>query len=624
MPSQFFGLNIGASALSAFQTSINTTANNIANVKTVGYTRQTTVLEATDPLRVYTTYGSAGSGVAATEIKQERSQYYDTKYWTNNSSKGFYEQKLYYLDQVQTILQDDENSQKGFSTIFATMFDSGLDTLKTRGEEIEVRNQFINQAQGLCTFFNQLSQSLVEIQEECNEEIKSSVDNINSIAEKIALLNKQIYAYEVRGGHANELRDQRANLIDELSEIVTVETMEYDVHNSFGQDLGGTNLRVYVNGQKIVDGDEYRTLECVASDYGYNQTDIKGLYSIVWSDTGMDFPATGGVAGGTLKGLFDVRDGNNAENMKGVVESTGTATVDGENRTTVTMNYPSVTDVNALALAARGMITINSKHYYYDSWEATVDANGVQSVTFNLNTELDAAECANLADKQVVCGQTVDCMGIPYYQSQLNEFLRNFSQMFNDIEMEGVDLNGDPMGAFFIGKSSTGIEFTGADWYAGLEALEGGDTSFTISSHGDSYYQVMASTICVNARSLKDASYFSTSSEIINGVAKYDIAEKLMTLQNSVTMFRGDNAESFLEVLISDISVDVNKTDSCATNYANLATVISNQRTSVSGVDEDEEAIALIQFQNAYNLASKVISVMAEVYDKLINETGVT
>ena len=56
MPSQFFGLNIGASALSAFQTSVNTAANNVANVQTKGYTRQTANLSATDPIRVYTRY----------------------------------------------------------------------------------------------------------------------------------------------------------------------------------------------------------------------------------------------------------------------------------------------------------------------------------------------------------------------------------------------------------------------------------------------------------------------------------------------------------------------------------------------------------------------------------------
>ena len=108
MPSQFFGLNIGASALSAFQTSVNTAANNVANVQTKGYTRQTANLSATDPIRVYTRYGSVGTGVEVTSVTQERNLYYDEKYWQSNSSRGFFEQKLYYVDQVQTIFRDDD------------------------------------------------------------------------------------------------------------------------------------------------------------------------------------------------------------------------------------------------------------------------------------------------------------------------------------------------------------------------------------------------------------------------------------------------------------------------------------------------------------------------------------
>lgn len=616
MPSQFFGLNIGASALASFQASVNTTANNIANVQTKGYTRQTAVLESTDPLRSYTRYGSTGTGVAVTAITQERNLYYDTKYWQNNSSKGYFEQKIYYLDQVQTILQDDENSQKGFTSIFAEMFDSGLDTLKTHGEEKEVRNQFIHQAQSLCTYFNELSVNLTTMQNDCNEEIKTTVQTINSISQKIAILNKQINNIEVRGGHANELRDQRANLVDELSEIVKTETKEYDVHNSNGQDLGGTNYRVYVNGQILVDGNDYRTLDCVSTDYYNNQMDAKGLYSIVWSDTGMDFPVTGGISGGKLKALFAVRDGNNGENMKGVVDSVSTV----GDTTRVTMSYPSVTDINKLTIPDKGQITINNKHYYYDGWEATVGENGITDITFQLSEALDAQEEAKMPGHEVICGETVDAMGIPYYQAQINEFLRNFTQAFNDIEKKGVDLNNNPMGSFFVGRSDTGIDYDVNDWD---ERVAQG-MPFTIGSGDDSYYQITASTIRVNEKSLQDPSYFSTASELENGEAKYDIVEELLKLQSDVKMFRGDSAESFLETLLSDITVDVNKTEISSNNYANLATSIGNQRTSVAGVDEDEEALSLIKFQNAYNLASKMISVMSEMYNKLINETGVT
>ena len=618
MPSTFFGLNIAASGLSAFQTAVNTTANNVANVQTTGYTRQTANMASTDPIRVYTRYGSTGTGVEVTAITQERNLYYDTKYWENCSSKGYFEQKLYYLDQVQTLLKDD-STQEGFATIFSNMFNS-LDTLKTNSGDESVRNQFIHQAQSLCTYFNALSQSLTEMQEDCNEEIKSTISNVNSIAQKVALLNKEINMIEVRGGTANELRDERANLIDELSTIVSVETQEFNVKNSNGQDLGGTNYRVVVNGQVLVDGNEYRTLECVSSEYKQNQTDADGMYSVIWSDTGMDFAATTGTAGGSLKALFAVRDGNNAENLTGKVEAIG--------GTSVTIKDPSITTVNALNIPENGQITIGNKHYTYDSWSAEVGEDGITSFTFELSEALDG-DMSGLVGMTLTCGTSVDSMGIPYYQAQMNEFLRNFTEAFNNIEKQGVDLNGDPMGSFFTGTTKTGVVYDLDDYdrltAAAEEAKENGGTySYSFTSDMDSYYKITASTLGVNSRSLQDPTYFSTASEIINGQDKYDIAEQLMTLQKDVKMFRGDGAETFLETLLSDITVDVNKVEIYSNNYSNICNTIANQRTSVSGVDEDEEALNLIKFQNAYNLASKMISVMSELYDKLINETGVT
>lgn len=100
MASTFFGLHIGSSALSSFQVATNTTANNIANVKTTGYTRQEATLQAKDAINVTARYGSVGTGVTVTSIKQQRDLYYDNKYWENNSCYGRYEQKLYYMEQI--------------------------------------------------------------------------------------------------------------------------------------------------------------------------------------------------------------------------------------------------------------------------------------------------------------------------------------------------------------------------------------------------------------------------------------------------------------------------------------------------------------------------------------------
>ncbi|MBQ8166061.1 MAG: flagellar hook-associated protein FlgK, partial [Lachnospiraceae bacterium] len=79
----------------------------------------------------------------------------------------------------------------------------------------------------------------------------------------------------------------------------------------------------------------------------------------------------------------------------------------------------------------------------------------------------------------------------------------------------------------------------------------------------------------------------------------------------------------FMQSITTTMAVDISKTHTFAANQDDIKYTIDSQRTSVSGVDENEEAADLTKFQNLYNLASKVISVLNEVYDKLINQTGV-
>ena len=622
MPSQFSGLCIGASALFAYQASINTTANNIANVQTEGYSRQETELGATAPLRVYAKYGSTGTGVEAVSIKQVRDVYYDKKYWENNSSLGYFEQKLYYLGQVENVFADD-GVQEGFSTIFSKMF-NGLDTLNGgNASDKSVRNQFIFQAQNLCTYFNSVADALRETQKDCNEEIASTVQNINSIVEKIALINKEINMLETRGGYANELRDERSLLLDELSGIVSVSTSEYEIRNTYGENLGGTNFVVHINGQLVVDGNDYRQLECISAETKNHQTDAEGLYDIYWTDTKTMFSATSGVAGGTLKALFDLRDGNNNESMRGSVKEVHKN--DKGEYDAITLEYPSNADINALNIPAEGTVKVNNREMKYTSWEAVLNDKGeIETIKFFLEDTIPTADANVMPGRVIDVGERVDSMGIPYYQQQANEFLRNFTEMFNDIQKTGVTLDGEPMGSFFVAETATGVLFEFEGWEKDDDKDENGDPIRLITSTSDGYHQMTAFNAKVNDTSIKDPSYFSTTVDITNGADAYDLLDDMMALQADVTMFRGANAESFLETLLSDISVDTEKNTVFYKNYFNVSTVIENQRMSVFGVDEDEEALNLVKFQNAYNLSSKVISVMSEIYNKLINETGVT
>ena len=608
MASTFFGLHIGSSALSSFQVATNTTANNIANVKTTGYTRQEATLQAKDAINVTARYGSVGTGVTVTSIKQQRDLYYDNKYWENNSCYGRYEQKLYYMEQIQNYFKDNGSSVKGFSSVFSQMF-SDLDTLRSKPSDKTVRNQFISSAQSLCTYFNQMSDNLSKLQDDCNEEIRNNVDKINSISEKISLLNKEINQIETGTGvEASSLRDERANLIDSLSKIVNVSYNETEV--------GGTNFSLYINGEKVVEGKDYRKLICESSKTKNNQTDNDDMYKIYWEDTKMEFSATAGTAGGSLKALFEVRDGDNLENFKGKVTKADSYSLTVENI--------SIDNIKSLNLPDKdGKITVNNISYSYDSWEAQVDAQGnIKSVTFNLSKDKAIADPEKTVAEGYLlnAGSAINARGIPYYMTQLNEFVRNFSEMFNQIESKGQNLNGDTPPTFFEAITNTAkvYDFSESEAYS---KLPDGQTA-TINSSSNTYYRMTAANFSVNKDVMNDVSLFATATDYVK-TDSCDIVDELKKLQSEKTVYRGDKAESFLETIISNVSVDTEKAETYNKLYSNLEQTIANQRTSVSGVDEDEEALNLVKFQYSYNMASKIISVMNQMLDKLINDTGV-
>lgn len=608
MPSQFFGLTIASSGLSAYQAALNTTANNISNEQTKGYSRQAANLSASDALRVNAKYGSMGSGVTVNSIKQIRSEYYDTKYWQNQASLGLYETKLGYLEQIENYFIDDD-TEKGFSTILNKMFNS-LDTLKNNAGDVNVRQQFISDAQSFTTYFNSVATGLGEIQDSVNEEIKSTVENINAIGKKISLLNKQINVIEVQGGYANELRDQRALLIDELSSIVPTEVSEVPVTNSKHPDMqtGANYYTVKINGQKFVDTYEYSELTCVARKNTINQSDREGMYEIVWADTGNSFKAGSDSSSGSLKALFDIRDGNNSENFRGAIT--------GVTADTITISNPSITNVNAMTMPAEGVFTIDGKNYNYTDFTFTTDADGnVKEYTFTLENQLSADQQAKLDGKQASIGESIDAMGVPYYLAQMNEFLRNFAGSFNDImnSADAKDLNGNSTDYFSF--------FTGTHTKTGEEYVLSNAAGVYSAKASNSYYQLTCGNACVSNIAVKDPTTIATTTT--NAADAYDLVEKMLKLKSDTELYRGGGADDFLECMYSDISVDSQKSKIFQKNYSNISNAIDKQRMSVSGVDKDEEAIDLVKFQNAYNLSSKMVSVLAEIYDKLINETGV-
>lgn len=614
MPSSFFGLNIASSALSAFQAAVNTTANNVSNVQTEGYTRQVANRTQSLSLRVNQKYGTTGTGVETTSITQIRNNYYDVKYWNNNSSLELYNNKLTYMNQIENYLIDDD-SEKGFSSLYADMFNK-LDSLASNAADATVRNSFISSAQTLTTYFGMVSTGLTDIQEDCNEQIKSIVDNINSIAEKISALNKQINSVEIQGGYANELRDQRALLVDELSGIVPIEATETKVTNSNDPDsfVGATSYVVKINGQKLVDNYKYNTLECTSREQKINQTDIEGLYEVKWTDSSSKLNLSSNTMTGSLKALYDIRDGNNADNFRGKVTGVGT--------NSITVDPATMKTLESMTMNNEGYITVANQEFAYDSVTANLDGKGnIVSYTFELTESMDVDTMKSVSGAKAEIGESIETMGIPYYMAQLSEFVRSFTQKFNAIQQSGYDLNGKQMGSFFVGDAIDGSEF---NFDAQTLNIDGTTSAASISTKDDSYYWLTAGNLTIADASLRDPTIFATTADqTLAGTDAHDLIDAMKKLQSDTVMYRGTNGGDFLQCLISDVTVDTQEAKIFQKNYSDISSTITGQRLSISGVDEDEEALNLVKYQNAYNLASRMIQTMSEMYDRLITQTGV-
>ena len=639
MPSQFFGLNIAYTGLLASNAAMNTTSNNIANVQTEGYSRQQVTQQAANALRVFQTYGCAGAGVETLAIERVRDEFYDGRYWDNNALLGEYDMKQYYMQQLETYFDDDGKST-GFKTNFDQLMITGLQALLKDPNSATAKSQFVGYAGALTEYFNGMAGNLEKVQKDINQEIKLKVDQINSLAGEIASLNKQINTIELAGTKANELRDRRTLLIDELSKIVDVEVKETPIidANNENRETGANRYMVKIaGGQMLVDGSDYNGLECVArtSYEKVNQTDIDGLYDVYWAD-GQTFNLYNASMGGDLAGLIQMRDGNNGENFTGEITATGTTTdADGKTHDTVTVKVTKayLQDLNKCNLSDQGgVIDLGNQEFYYDSWEYTCeyDANGNPTYTYTFtlsDSEKNPRGITNdRVGKKAEIGTDLSYQGIPYYMNQMNEWIRTFSQKFNDILTSGYSGNGDPGVKMFTGNKATGGEqFLLDDAAKRYDKQEKKNSKVTVKVNDDSYYRLTAKNFDILDAMEQDPSLMANRKNASDGVEQNDLLNDLKNLatDKSKMSFRGCNASEFLQCILSDVALNASRANTFYASFKDISNTIDNQRISISGVDEDEEAVNLVKYQNGYNLASKMIQTLTEIYDRLILETGV-
>lgn len=621
MPSTFIGLNTGLSGLNYFQNAINTTSHNISNINTTGYSRQEITASASNPLNVTASYGMVGTGVSATAVERQRDAYFDIKYWKSNTTYNKYEAEQANLSQLQTYMNE-IGGESGY-TAWISKLSNALQEVADNPADDTSRISYTLTADSFTDMINEMSTNFQRTQKNINDEIELAVSEINSLTKQIYELTQQIISIEISGANANDLRDKRGACIDKLSTYTEVEVEEHSIMFGVGKDAVESHaeaMSIRIGNTILVDEMEFHQLMVVPRDQAVNQNDADGLVDIYWQNNdgsiGEQFLATRG--SGKIAGLFDIRDGNNGVCFQGDV------TAKTDTPPTLTITLAEGIHVSQLNIPAQGTITMYGKEYLYDGWEAEYDADGnINNFTFEnmLMITSDGNKAiaqfpADTVGHPASIGKVNDTKGIPYYQAQLNEMVRRFSAYMNDLTTSGVDANGEE-----------GLDmFTAEDIYGNDYVLKGTmQGTGTLKSSDSSYYRLTATNWELNSRWKTDADkvVVSYKEDVEQGdVESRPIVDKIIYGMTDATMFRQGTVSQFLQAMTTNMAVDISKLKTFAANHDDIRYTVDSQRKSVAGVDKNEEASNLVKFENLYNLASKVISVLNEIYDKLINQTG--
>jgi len=222
MPSPFMGIDIASRALRAFQYSLDVTGNNISNVNTKGYSRQTADLAQTDPTIFYSGQRiSLGSGVTVSTVYRARDMFLQSRRLDAQAEQGRLDTLVTNLGQVDSTLL--EPSDNGIGNALTSFFDS-WSSLASNPNESASRSQVQMAGQTLASRIRDTYGRLQTLKTQFTSEVQTTFDAIDQLTSKIADFNAQIRAATAGGVTPNDLLDQRDLALQELSKLVNVTT----------------------------------------------------------------------------------------------------------------------------------------------------------------------------------------------------------------------------------------------------------------------------------------------------------------------------------------------------------------------------------------------------------------
>ena len=638
------GLFIGTTGLKTAQTALNTTAHNLSNINTSGYTRQQVTFSDTQYVRVNTSDKVSspdyGLGVAVSEVRRIRDQFIDQAYRNENSRLGFYESQYKAIEEIED--QFGEMQGVTYESYLINLYNSVNELAKNPTSTV-ARSSLIQNATAFIEKSENVYKGLKDYQTTLNTQVKNMVDSINKLGDKIYTLNKKISKIESIGiEDANDLRDERDAAIDELSKYIDITYYENDSKEVV---ISAEGIPFITMGElakmdtRVVEG----TNLVIPTWPGYE----RDVYDLSTEASNVDDTDKG-----ELKGLLIAR---------------GNMVVD----YTVVPEAPSSSDYDMSTADGRAAYQEAYNKYYkaQEYYNTYIEPSAILSAMAGFDKLVNGiVEKIN----NILCPEKSEVRNNPYMApdgTEIQADIYTYNSVSQQVlfdrygrEVTGTD-NGDGTYSFSSGEKLY-MSFGGAEvpvdsyTYSMLDMDKTGygmDDDKTVGTElfsrkgTDRYIKTTddsGKTIYIrnNLNETDYESLYKLGNLQINPEAAQNVGKiPLSTVQGKEDFDRAKELVDAWDEKFASLNPDTYAKSDFMTFYNNfigeyatlgkaLGNYVSNQTTMVDGYDNqrlqsegvssDEELEKMIKYQQAYNAASRYVNVVNQMLEHLVTSLG--
>ncbi|WP_249676937.1 flagellar hook-associated protein FlgK [Pseudomonas abieticivorans] len=676
-------ISIGLSGLNASQTALTVTSNNITNVSTAGYSRQSALSASSAVQNIGV--GFVGTGTTISDVRRIYNSYMDSQLQTTTALSS---DAAAYSSQVNTLDSLLSDSATGISSTLTSFF-AALQTASSNPTDTSSRQLLLTSAQTLSNRFNSISTQISSQNTGINSQLSTLTGQVNDLTKQIASLNQQITTLSASGNTPNSLMDTRNEAVRSLNELVGV-TVQQNGSGAYDVYLG--------TGQALVSGNTSNTLTAAPGTTDKSQYNLTVNYGNYSSD--VTSVVSGGTIGGLLRYRSDVLDP--AQNSLGQIALTVSDSINSQLAQGVDNNgnlgsnlFSSINSATAIAqrslasssnstgsgnldvtIADTGALTNNDYQVTFTSPTAysVTRSDGTAMGSYDLGDDpapvIDGFTLS-LNGNDLSTGDTFKVIPTRNAASAISTTMTDTSTLAFSGPLTGTASASNSGTASFTQPSLTSSvdiydSTSKATLQSGLENSTPVKLVFDAAASGTQAYTVydakgnnigsgsivpgQDNNLSINVPMLDssgnavtdgsgNALSFSFATTVSGSPATNDSysvafnttgksdnrnATALLGLQTSATVGTsaatgGVSFTSAYASLVSGVGAQASQatTDASATS-AVLATAKSN-RDSVSGVNLDDEAAALVKFQQYYTASSQIIKTAQDTFTTLLN-----